>query len=76
MKKKILGLIMALSVTASVYASITVTPTKVEINANKIRNNYATSAIEVKGAQDRPMRYRAYGRSFITYSHETRSSSS
>lgn len=60
MKKKILGIIMALSVTASVYASITVTPTKVEINANKIRNNYATSAIEVKGAQDRPMRYRAY----------------
>ena len=60
MKKKFLGLLIALSVTVSAYASITVTPTKVEINANKIRNNYATRAIEVKGAPDKPMRYRAY----------------
>ena len=60
MKKKILGLLIALSVTVSAYASITVTPTKVEINANKIRNNYATRAIEIKGSQDKPMRYRAY----------------
>ncbi len=60
MKKKILGLIMALSVTVSAYASITVTPTKVEINANKVRNNYVTKAIEIKGAPDKAMRYRAY----------------
>ena len=60
MKKKVFGLLIALSVTVSAYASITVTPTKVEINANKIRNNYATSAIEIKGSQDKPMRYRAY----------------
>ena len=60
MKKKVLGLLIALSVTVSAYASITVTPTKVELNANKIKNNYATRAIEVKGSPDKPMRYRAY----------------
>ena len=60
MKKKIFGLLIALSFTVAAYASITVTPTKVEIDANKVRNNYATCAIEVRGAQDKPMRYRAY----------------
>ena len=42
------------------YASITVSPTKIELNANKIKNNYATTAIEIRGAQDKPMRYKAY----------------
>ena len=42
------------------HASITVSPTRIEINANKIKNNYATTAIEVRGAKDKPMRYRAY----------------
>lgn len=60
MKKKIFGLLIALSMTVSAYASITVTPTKVEIDANKVRNNYATCAIEVKGSAEKPMRYRAY----------------
>lgn len=60
MKKRFLGLLIALSVTVSAYASITVTPTKVEINANKIKNNYVTRAIEIKGSPDKPMRYRAY----------------
>ena len=42
------------------YASITVSPTRIEINANKIRNNYATTAVEIRGAQDKAIRYRAY----------------
>ena len=51
---------MAIMMAVPAYATITVSPTRIEINANKIKNNYATTAIEVKGASDRPMRYRAY----------------
>lgn len=60
MKKKCLGLLIALIMATPVFANITVSPTKIEINANKIKNNYATTAIEVRGAQDKPIRYRAY----------------
>ena len=42
------------------YASITVTPTKIELNANKIKNNYATTAIEIQGSPEKAIRYRAY----------------
>lgn len=60
MKKKILGVLIAITVAMPVFATITVTPTRIEINANKIKNNYVTTAIEVRGAQDKPMRYKAY----------------
>lgn len=42
------------------YASVAVSPTRVEINANKIRNNYVTAAVEVRGEASRPVRFRAY----------------
>lgn len=58
--KKILGLLIALAIGIPSYASITVSPTRIEINANKIRNNYATTAVEVKGLPDKPVRYKAY----------------
>ncbi len=60
MKKKLLGLLIAIMMAIPAYASITVSPTRIEINANKIKNNYATTAIEIKGAKDKPMRYKAY----------------
>ena len=60
MKKRILGLIISMIIGIPSYASITVSPTKIEINANKIRNNYATTAIEVKGDENKPMRFKAY----------------
>lgn len=60
MKKKILGLLIALAVSVPTYASIVVSPTKIEINANKVRNNYATCAVEVKGDETKPMRFKAY----------------
>lgn len=60
MKKKILGLLIALGLSIPAYASITVSPTRIEIDANKIKNNYTTTAIEVKGENDRAVRYRAY----------------
>lgn len=59
MKKKLLGLILGLLITVPVFASITVSPTKIEINANKIKNNYTTVAVEIKGDKV-PMRYRIY----------------
>jgi len=59
-KKKVLGLLIAMIMAIPAYATITVSPTRIEINANKIKNNYATTAIEVRGAKDKPMRYRAY----------------
>ena len=59
MKKKILGLLISLLMGAQAFASITVSPTKLEINANKVKNNYFTTAIEVKGGNE-TMRFRAY----------------
>lgn len=53
------------------YASITVSPTKIEINANKIRNNYTTCAIDVKGDSKTPMRFRAYAEYFTVSNNST-----
>ena len=58
--KKVLGLLIAMIMGGSAFASITVSPTKMEINANKIKNNYMTTAVEIKGEADRAIRYRAY----------------
>ena len=60
MKKKFFGLLIAIMMAVPAYASITVSPTRIEINANKVRNNYATVAIEIRGEQDKATRYRAY----------------
>ena len=49
MKKRILGLLIAIGICIPTYASVAVSPTKVEINANKIRNNYVTTAVEIRG---------------------------
>ena len=58
--KKILGLLIALGISIPAFASITVSPTRMEINANKVRNNYVTTAIEIKGDDAAPTRYRVY----------------
>ena len=47
MKKKLLGLLITIAMSIPEYASISVAPTRLEINANKIRNNYATTDIEI-----------------------------
>ena len=38
--KKILGLLIALAIGIPAYASITVSPTRIEINANKKRSSF------------------------------------
>ena len=53
------------------YASITVSPTKLEINANTMRNNYVTTAVEIRGDKDKPMRFRAYT-GYFTISDKSR----
>lgn len=60
MKKKILGLLIALTFAVPAFASIAVSPTRIEINANKARGNYITTAIEVKGDTTQNMRFKAY----------------
>lgn len=58
--KKILGLLIALMITTQAYASIAVAPNKIEINANKVKNNYVTTAVEVRGDAKVPIRFKAY----------------
>ena len=60
MKKKILGLLIALGISIPAFASIAVAPTRIEINANKVKTNYITTAIEVKGDSKEPVRVKAY----------------
>lgn len=42
------------------FASVAVAPTRVEINANKLKTNYVTTAIEIKGDTKEPMRFKVY----------------
>ena len=60
MKKKLLGILIAMAIGIPTYASVSVAPTRLEINANKIRNNYATTAIEIRGDKSKATRYRVY----------------
>lgn len=58
--KKVLISLIALIIGIPAYASIVVSPTRIEINANKMKNNYVTSAVEVKGDSTNPIRFKAY----------------
>ncbi len=58
MIKKILGLFTALMIMAQAQASISVAPMRLEINANKIKGNYLTTSINVKGDTKKPMRFK------------------
>ena len=60
MKKKLLSFLIAMMLGLPTYASIIVSPTKLEINANKVRSNYVTCSIEVKGDPHKDMRFKAY----------------
>lgn len=69
--KKLLAILTALIIGIPAYASITVSPTKMEINANKVRNNYFTTSIEVKGDAQKAMRFKAYP-GYFTISDDSR----
>lgn len=59
MIKKILGLFTALMIMGqAAYASLAVSPMRLEINANKIRGNYLTTSINVTGDKTKPMRFK------------------
>lgn len=60
MKKRILGTILALMMAVPAFASLAVSPTKIDINATKSKANYSTTAIEIKGDSKVPMRFRVY----------------
>ena len=57
---KILTTTLALMLSVPAFASVAVSPTRIEINANKIKSNYLTTAIEVKGDTKELMRFKAY----------------
>lgn len=59
LNKKILGLALSMLIAAPAFASIAVSPMRVEINANKVRNNYVTTALEVRGDAKVPVRFKA-----------------
>jgi P pilus assembly chaperone PapD len=58
MIKKILGLFTALMIIAEAHASIAVAPMRLEINANKVKGNYLTTSINVRGDNKKPMRFK------------------
>lgn len=60
MKRRIIGLLIALMFTVPAFASVAVSPTRIEVNANKLKTNYITTAIEVKGDTKHIMRFKAY----------------
>lgn len=71
MKKKLLGLLILMGLSIPAYASIAVSPTKIELDANKMRTNYATCAVEVKGSASAPVRYRVYTNYFTISDNAT-----
>lgn len=58
MFKKILGLLTALMITSQAFASIAVAPMRLEINANKVKGNYLTTSLTVRGDAKKPMRFK------------------
>ncbi len=60
LNKKLLTTLIALIFATPAFASVAVSPTKIEINANKIKTNYVTTAIEIKGDSKELMRFKAY----------------
>lgn len=60
LNKKILTTTLALVMTIPAFASIGVSPTRIEINANKLKTNYVTTAIDVKGSPNASTRYKVY----------------
>lgn len=61
---KILTTTLALMLSVPAFASVAVSPTRIEINANKIKNNYITTAIDIKGDSKQPMRFKVYPKFF------------
>ena len=59
-KNRIFSTALAMMLAVPAFASVAVAPTRVEINANKIKGNYITTAIEVKGDSQQPMRFKIY----------------
>lgn len=63
-KNRIFSTALAMMLAVPAFASVAVAPTRVEINANKIKSNYITTAIEVKGDSQQPMRFKIYPKYF------------
>jgi len=60
MKKVLFSLFLSLLMMTQAHASIAVSPLRIEINANKVKANYYTTAIEVRGDSQNVMRFKIY----------------
>ncbi len=58
--KRVLGIVLSMFLITPVFASVAVSPTRIELDANKVKGNYLTTAIEVKGDSKVPMRFKVY----------------
>lgn len=58
--KKILSLLISFFMATQAFASIAIMPTTIELNTNKIRSNYASTSIEVKGDNVKAIRFKVY----------------
>lgn len=60
MLNKLITTSLLMLITIPAFASVAVSPTRIEINANKLKGNYYTKAIEIKGDTRETMRFKAY----------------
>ncbi|MFI3299911.1 MAG: hypothetical protein R3Y28_00675 [Candidatus Gastranaerophilales bacterium] len=60
MKKLLITTIMLMTTATTSYASLKVTPTVLELNANNARGNYITTSFDVQGGEDETIRFKVY----------------
>jgi len=60
MKKRFLSLLIGLIMATPAFASVGVSPMRVDINANKVKGNYATASLDIKGDAKEPVRFKVY----------------
>lgn len=65
MMKKILGFLIVFMMASQAFASLAVSPMRIEINANKIKGNYITTSINVTGDAKKPMRFKVSSGYFV-----------
>lgn len=58
--KKLLFLLLLLFIVLPSHAAIKVSPTIIELDANKARGNYLTTSFDIQGSQDETIRFKVY----------------
>lgn len=64
MKKILLGLLLFFVTASYGYCSVRITPTYVELDANKTKKDYVTGSFNVRGGKDEVIRFKIYPKFF------------